>query len=98
MEPILLIIALATLAELIIEALKPGLAPLISRLNLPGDINPYLYISLTLGLILAIVYQADLIAAVGLAADTTTAGVITTGLFIGRGGNFISDVLRRLAS
>ncbi len=96
MEPILLILTLATLGELIIETLKPGIAPLLTRLNLPADINPYLYLSLTLGLLLAFVYQADLLAAIGLSAGPTTAGIITTGLFLGRGSNFVSDVIQRV--
>ncbi len=98
MDPLLLILALATLGELIIEAIKPALNPLITRLNLPADINPYLYISLALGLLLAFVYQADLLTAVGLSAAPTTAGILTTGLFLGRGSNFVHDVIARVAA
>jgi hypothetical protein len=96
MEPILLVIALATLGELIIEALKPGLQPLIARLSVPPDVNVYLYLSLALGMALAGCYRADLLWAVGLSESATVVGVITTGLFIGRGANFVSDVISRL--
>ena len=96
MQPLLLILTLATLGELLIEVLKPGIQPLLTRLNLPENINPYLYLSLTLGLLLAFLYQADLLAAIGLSATPTVAGILTTGLFLGRGSNFVSDVLQRL--
>ncbi len=96
MEPILLILTLATLGELIIETLKPAIQPLIDRLKLSEDVNPYLYLSLTLGLALAFVYGADLLAVIGLSAAPTTAGIITTGLFLGRGSNFVSDVIQRV--
>ncbi len=96
MEPVLLVITLATLGELIIEALKPGLEPLIARLSIPPDINVYLYLSLALGVVLAGVYRADLLWAVGLSESATVVGVVTTGLFVGRGANFVSDVISRL--
>ena len=98
MDQLLIVILLSTLGELIIEALKPAIEPIFSRLPIPDDINPYLYLALTLGLVLAAVYRADLLAAVGLSAGITTIGVITTGLFIGRGANFVSDVISRLGN
>ena len=72
MEPILLILTLATLGELIIETLKPAIQPLIDRLKLSEDINPYLYLSLTLGLALAFVYGADLLAVIGVRCEGAT--------------------------
>ncbi len=96
MEPVLLVVVLATLAELLIEALKPAVQPLFELLGLPAGIDPYLYLSLLLGMALAGIYQVDLLAALGI-GPWTWVGVLTTGLFVGRGANFVHEALRRLA-
>lgn len=93
MEPILLTLTLATLGELLIQALKPALQPLLNLLRLPADIDPYLY--LLLGVALALIYRVDLLAALGI-GPWTTVGCLTTGLFLGRGANFVHDALAAL--
>lgn len=95
MEPILLTLTLATLGELLIQALKPALQPLLNLLNLPADIDPYLYLSLLLGVALALIYRVDLLAALGI-GPWTLVGCLTSGLFIGRGANFVHDALAAL--
>lgn len=89
------VVVLATVIELAIEALKPALDPLLALLNLPPDVNPYLYLSLVAGVVLAAVYGMDALAILGL-FPWTAIGMVFTGLFIGRGANFIHDALERL--
>lgn len=102
MEPLTalaIVIALAALGELVIEALKPALEPLFKRMNLPEDVNPYLYLALLFGVVLAILFEADLPAAIGLVSPFPGAvwfQEIVTGLLIGRGSNFIHDAISRL--
>lgn len=55
------------------------------------------YISLGVGVALAVVYQLDLIAALtGLSVPY--AGCVFTGLIIGRGANYINDIVDFLRS
>lgn len=89
-NPYLLVIALAVLGELLIEGIKPGLDPLFARIGVPADVNPYLYLSLALGVLLALVYRVDVLAAAGL-APATVVGIVTTGLLTGRGANYVHD-------
>jgi len=96
MEPLLLVIAFAVIGELVIEALKPALDPLFNRLGLPEDVNLYLYLSLILGVSLAFIYQLDLLAAAGLTDEADVFGIVLTGLFVGRGSNFVHDVISRV--
>lgn len=102
------ILTLATLAELLIEVAKPLLEPLFTWLlgRIPQAkrssaaerslaINPYLYLSLLVGVGLAFNYDLDLIAALDVAPPTAV-GTLITGALLGRGSNFIHDVIARL--
>jgi hypothetical protein len=54
------------------------------------------YAALGFGVILAVAYQADLLALVGLVSPWSPyVGYILTGLIIGRGSNFIHDLADR---
>ena len=97
MEPLLLVIALSTIVEVIIEAFMPLLDPLFKRLPVPEDVEPYLYLSMAVGLVLTLAYQADLLAAIGLAEEPALAGIVITGFFIGRGANFTHSVIKLVA-
>lgn len=92
--------ALSALGELLIEAIKPALRPIIDRLNLPEDVDAYLYISLTLGVALALLFKGDLVAAIGLESPYPSAvwfQQIVTGLIAGRGSKFVHDFIERMA-
>lgn len=91
-NPYLLMIALAVLGELIIEGVKPGLDPLFVRWGVPADVNPYLYLSLCLGMALALTYRVDVLAVAGLVSPSWV-GMVTTGLLTGRGANVVHDFI-----
>ena len=94
------ILILATLAESLVEYLvKPWL-------NRP-DSDPRAaafrdlglrYIAAGIGMILTVLYQADLLAIVGLSSPWPLAGQLLTGLIIGRGANFVHDFASRWLS
>lgn len=66
-------------------------------------LTPYkwllMYAAMGVGLLGAFVYKLDLIAQLGQSLGTpiqsTTLGIVLTGIAIGRGGNFISDLWGR---
>lgn len=54
------------------------------------------YISLALGVVMAFLYQIDILASVGVGSVWPLVGYITTGLIIGRGSNYVNDFLTRI--
>jgi hypothetical protein len=99
------ILVLATLAESLVEYLVRPLVKPWGEGEPPPDTN-YLeirtmilrYVAAIVGVILCVVYQADLLAIVGLASPWAPAGQILTGLLIGRGANFVHDFASRWLS
>lgn len=89
------ILAIAGTVEVLIEMLKAGLDPLWDWLGVPDTVNPYLYISMILGVAAAAIYGFDLLAALEI-VPWTYFGMISTGLVIGRGANAVHDWLARL--
>lgn len=56
--------------------------------------RPYLkYVSLALGIGAAIAYKVDLLAMVGLVSVVPFVGYIVSGLVIGRGSNYLNDII-----
>jgi hypothetical protein len=56
------------------------------------------YVAALVGVILCILYNADLLALAGLTAKVPVVGAVVTGLLIGRGANFINDFADRWLS
>lgn len=103
-NPIILVLLLATIAEAVIEAVKPGLDPafdwLLRVTRAPENVEPYFYLSVALGVATSLAYGADLVEAVGIAppsAAVGTAAQVATGILIGRGANFVHNVITRVA-
>lgn len=100
MEPIVLVTLLALLVEVLIEAVMPLSDPVFAALKLPESVNPYLYLSALVGVLAALGYGADLVAAIGLPAPNGAVGLgatVATGLMVGRGANFVHDAIKRVA-
>ena len=96
------IFVLAFLAETLTEYFA---RPFIRPETLPGNghserrwvIPAYVlrYLAALVGIALAIAYRADVLALFGLVAWTPWIGYVVTGLIIGRGANYLSDVVGR---
>ena len=57
-------------------------------------VQPYLkYIALVLGVGAAIAYRVDILAALGLVSPIPFVGEIVSGLIIGRGSNYVNDIV-----
>lgn len=85
MKELFAVMVLSIIVEAIIEYLgKP----------LPSTIKPY--IAAALAVVVCVAYQADVLALVGLPAAPYRIGAILTGLVIGRGSNYLADILRRI--
>jgi len=99
------ILILATLAESLVEYLirplvKPwveGESPPNARAQALRDLG-LRYIAAGIGMVLCVLYQADLLASFGLASPWPMAGQLLTGLIIGRGANFVHDFASRWLS
>jgi hypothetical protein len=85
MQTIGLVLALTILTEGIIEYLgKP----------LNARYKPYA--AALLSTVVCVLYNADLLAMLGYAALVPYIGAVLTGLLIGRGSNYVNDVISRL--
>lgn len=95
------IFVLAFLAETLTEYFaRPFLRPetLPGNAHLPRHVVPawlLRYIAALVGVALAIAYRADLLALFGLVAWSPWIGYVVTGLIIGRGANYLNDVVDR---
>lgn len=99
MEPLVMILILAAVGEAVIEVLKPLIRPAIFALGVDAE-QAYLYLSTVLGLLLAFIYGADILAAVGLSPPNQAAlifGQAATGLILGRGSKAVHDAINRLS-
>lgn len=77
---------MAAIVEALVETLK-----MIWDKN---QIHKSKIVSIIIGVAVAIMYQIDLLAAVGVFAIFPVFGYILTGILISRGSNFVSDFLR----
>lgn len=85
LTPLLLIFALAVMTEGIVEYLG---------LRLPTAAKPYA--AALLAVLVCVAYNADLLALLGFRAALPYAGPVLTGLVIGRGSNYLADIVKRL--
>lgn len=89
MENVIGILFLATFTEGLVEYL----------FGKDGATQPYLkYIALAIGVVLAIAYNVDLLAMVGLHSVVPLVSYIVSGIVIGRGSNYVNDVVSTLRS
>ena len=95
------IFVLAFLAETLTEYFaRPFLRPetLPGNEHEPRHVVPAFllrYLAALVGVALAIAYRADLLAVFGLVAWSPWIGYVVTGLIIGRGANYLNDVVDR---
>lgn len=85
LQSLWLIFALAVIVEGLVEYLG---APV------PTRYKPY--VAAAAGVLLCLAYGADLLAQLGYTAAVPTAGQVLTGLLIGRGSNYLNDLVSRL--
>lgn len=79
------IILLAVLVEGLIEYFGNPIPSLYKR-----------YASLILGIVVCVLYEADLLAMVGLESEIEYVGAVLTGAVVGRGANYVNDFISRL--
>jgi hypothetical protein len=101
------ILILATLVESLVEYLiRPLVKPWIEgrppAARLVGEPDPITwrdmllrYVAAVVGILLCWIYNADLLAMVGLVSPWPWVGNVVTGLIIGRGANFVHDFASR---
>jgi hypothetical protein len=91
---------LATIVEGLVEYL---VAPLVEKLRKPAEdetatdlrIMLLRYISVALGIVLCVVYNANLLSLLGVTTGIPFVGNVLTGLLIGRGSNYVHDFASR---
>lgn len=94
MDTIAPILFLAFLAEGLVEYL---FVPLAEKQTIKPELTPLLtrYVAVLLGIGLAFAFRADVLATIGLPAAWQPLGHLITGIMIGRGSNYMNDVLDR---
>lgn len=91
------IVIFATLVEITIEACKPLLRPVAELLSAEYGLDMYVYLSAALGVLFALLFGVDAVALLtGHAAGPVTQ--VVTGLVLGRGANFVHDVIDRVGA
>lgn len=64
-----------------------------------GVAQPYLkYIALVFGVVLAVAYKVDIPSMLGLVTDYGIVNYILSGVIIGRGSNYVNDVVSAVRS
>jgi hypothetical protein len=80
-----LILTLAVIVEALIE-----------NFGEPLSAQMKVWVSAVLGVVVCIAYSADLLAILGYTAGIPYIGAVLTGLLIGRGSNYINDIVTRV--
>lgn len=88
MEVILQIAVLGFLVEALVDTLK--------LLYADGKIIKSKLVSIVIGLVVALAVGADIFDAIGITTQFPIVGVVSTGILISRGGNFIHDLVDRI--
>lgn len=84
-------------AILVLAIVVEALVEIITRLGGRWATRiPTQAISIVLGVIVAVAYNADLLCSLGVCARAPVIGNIVTGLFISRGSNYIHELTARL--
>lgn len=86
MEAVAGIFILATLIE--------GLITYIFGESNDSPTRPYIkFVSLAFGIIVSIIYRIDILSMGGLVTSIPLAGYVISGLIIGRGSNYVNDIV-----
>lgn len=56
--------------------------------------NWLMYVSLLFGIVVAIAYKVDIVAMTGLQSPFPYVGEVVSGLILGRGSNYLNDILQ----
>jgi hypothetical protein len=88
MQTFATIITLSIIAEALVEYLTSPLASFPSYLKA--------YAGMLFGVVLCVVYGADMLALLGYHTDLPYIGAVLTGLLIGRGSNIANDLISRI--
>jgi hypothetical protein len=97
-EAVVVIVTLAAAIEYVVEGTKPMLAPVVSAVRLPESVPVYRYEATLLGVLFAVLYQANVLAVLGLAppsAAADAAGVVLTGVLLAFGSSGVHDFLQQ---
>ena len=93
MTGILFILALAVTVEAMVEYVK-SVVKMVTERNVKTLITQLS--ALAVSILLCFAAGADLYAALGLSFSIPGIGIVLTGIFAGRGANYVSDLVRKL--
>jgi hypothetical protein len=98
--PMVGILILAAVVEALVEYLAEPIVGWIYKQfapdrTVPESLPALRYVSAAVGVLLCVLYGADLLATMGVVTSVPYVGAVVTGLLIGRGANFINDFVSR---
>lgn len=88
MKEISIIFVLAILIEALVDALTEALSK--------EGLNKKKAMTLAVGVVMAIVFNGDLTAYLGLHTDIPFVGCIVTGIILSRGSNYLHDFVKKI--
>ena len=88
LESLLILVIIALMCEAVVETLKMTFEK--------GKFKVDRIIALAVGVLIALVTNADLLSLTGITSKVPIVGVILTGILISRGANFIHDLISKL--
>lgn len=71
-----------------------GIVSYVKTFFVDGKIQWQTMVAIALGIVVALAYQVDLLATVGLTAMVPYVGCVLTGILISRGSNYIFDLIK----
>lgn len=71
-----------------------GIVSYVKTFFVDGKIQWQTMVALALGIVVALAYQVDLLASVGLTSAIPYIGSVLTGILISRGSNYIFDLIK----
>lgn len=90
---------MATAAYIICAAIiVEGIIAYVKTFFVDGKIQWQMITSLVLGIVVALAYSLDLLALCGLESNIPFIGQVLTGILLGRGANYIADLIKLLIS
>lgn len=95
MDILVLVIVFAVLVEALIEYAKT-----VAKAFVGGEYKTAItqVVAIVLGIVICFAGNADVFAALGITFSIKYMGVVLTGIFISRGANYMSDLVKRIQS
>lgn len=88
MNELLILVTMGILVEAVVEVIK--------SIYQDGKFNKVILLSILTGILFAFTLQVDIFKLLGIEVHINYVGIVSTGLIISRGSNFVHELLNKL--